>query len=66
MRDNGKLKTKTGNVAFDVAHHLPNEVTVGVRPEDIQLQPGGAFKAKVRLTEPLGVETIVHLQNRIT
>lgn len=63
VRDNGKLKTKTGNIAFDVSSTLPNDVTVGIRPEDIQLQPGGTFRAKVRLTEPLGVETIVHLQN---
>jgi multiple sugar transport system ATP-binding protein len=63
VRENGKLKTKTGNIAFDVSQPLPNDVTVGIRPEDIQLQPDGTFKAKVRLTEPLGVETIVHLQN---
>jgi multiple sugar transport system ATP-binding protein len=63
VRDNGELKTKTGSIAFDVPSTLPNDVTVGVRPEDIHLQPDGAFKAKVRLTEPLGVETIVHLQN---
>jgi multiple sugar transport system ATP-binding protein len=63
VRDNGTLKAKTGTVAFDVSQNLPNDITVGVRPEDIQLQADGAFKAKVRLTEPLGVETIVHLQN---
>ncbi len=63
VRDKGKLKTKTGNVAFDVSPTLPNELMVGIRPEDIQLQPSGTFKAKVKLTEPLGVETIVHLQN---
>jgi multiple sugar transport system ATP-binding protein len=63
IHDNGKLKTKTGKVTFDISSTLPNDVIIGVRPEDIQLEPNGAFKAKVRLTEPLGVETIVHLQN---
>jgi multiple sugar transport system ATP-binding protein len=37
-------------------------VTVGVRPEDLQLQDsGGAFSAVVRVVEPVGSEMYVHL-----
>ena len=40
---------------------LPEELLLGVRPEDIRPGPRGAFMAKVTLIEPLGVETILHL-----
>ena len=40
---------------------LPEELLLGIRPEDIRPAPGGAFSAKVTLIEPLGVETILHL-----
>ena len=37
-------------------------VTVGIRPEDLQLQDsGGAFRAVVRVVEPVGSEMYVHL-----
>jgi multiple sugar transport system ATP-binding protein len=35
---------------------------VGVRPEDVRLHRGGEFCGRVVLIEPLGVETIVHIQ----
>jgi multiple sugar transport system ATP-binding protein len=37
-------------------------VQVGIRPEDIRLGEGGQYLGRVLLTEPLGVETIVHLR----
>ena len=40
---------------------LPAALQVGIRPEDIQLDPAGQFAGRVTLTEPLGVETIVHI-----
>ena len=40
---------------------LPATLQVGIRPEDIQLDPAGQFAGRVTLTEPLGVETIVHI-----
>jgi ABC-type sugar transport system ATPase subunit len=39
------------------AGHGP--VTLGVRPENVALQPGG-LPATVELVEPLGAETLVH------
>jgi len=41
---------------------LPETFLLGVRPEDIRPDPQGAFGAEVTLTEPLGVETILHLK----
>jgi len=41
---------------------LPEAFLLGIRPEDIRPDPQGAFAAKVTLTEPLGVETIIHLK----
>ncbi len=41
---------------------LPDDLLLGVRPEDIRPSPAGAFTATVTLTEPLGVETILHLK----
>ncbi len=37
------------------------EVTVGVRPEDMVLDPKGNIRAKVELVEALGNETLLHL-----
>ncbi|MCB0229328.1 MAG: TOBE domain-containing protein, partial [Anaerolineae bacterium] len=42
---------------------LPDKLLVGIRPEDISLNPTGQFNGTVVLTEPLGVETIVHVQS---
>jgi multiple sugar transport system ATP-binding protein len=42
---------------------LPEDFQLGIRPEDIQLDPDGAFSGTVELTEPLGVETILHIRS---
>lgn len=43
---------------------LPERLLLGIRPEDVRLRNNGAgeFAGRVALTEPLGVETIVHVQ----
>jgi multiple sugar transport system ATP-binding protein len=41
---------------------MPDEVLLGIRPEDIIPDPEGSHEGTVILTEPLGVETIVHLK----
>lgn len=43
-------------------YELPETFTLGIRPEDINPDPDGEFVGKVALKEPLGVETIVHIQ----
>jgi multiple sugar transport system ATP-binding protein len=42
---------------------LPNKFILGIRPEDINPGDKGEFRGQVTLTEPLGVETIVHIQS---
>jgi len=42
---------------------LPELFLLGVRPEDIRPNPQGNFTGKVILTEPLGVETILHVKS---
>ncbi len=45
-----------------VTRALPPQVLLGIRPEDIKPDPAGLFTGVVALTEPLGVETIVHIK----
>lgn len=40
---------------------LPANFTLGVRPEDVQPRSDGPFSGTAVLIEPLGVETIVHI-----
>jgi multiple sugar transport system ATP-binding protein len=42
---------------------LPSEFLMGIRPENIKPDPNGKFAGKVTLTEPLGAETILHIQS---
>ncbi|HEX9618310.1 MAG TPA: ABC transporter ATP-binding protein [Anaerolineales bacterium] len=42
---------------------LPASLLLGIRPEDVIPDPGGMFTGQVTLTEPLGVETIVHIRS---
>jgi len=41
--------------------YMPERLLLGVRPEDIRLESNGQFTGTVALTEPLGVETILHI-----
>ena len=65
VRSNGNLMTKTGALLFPLSAgaELPEHLLVGIRSEDITLGSDGALTGRVVLTEPLGVETIVHLQS---
>lgn len=64
-RNDGMLQIEQSDVTLAPA--LPaktsDNLLVGVRPEDVVVEQEGAFGAEVILTEPLGVETIVHLRN---
>ena len=37
---------------------------LGIRPEDVIIDPAGGFAGQVALTEPLGVETVVHIRSQ--
>ncbi len=41
---------------------IPSDFLLGIRPEDVQVDPMGGFTGRLVLTEPLGVETILHIQ----
>ncbi len=41
---------------------LPSAFTLGVRPEDVQVQGQGEFPGQITLIEPLGAETILHVR----
>lgn len=42
---------------------LPSEFLVGIRPENVNPDPKGNFTGQLVLAEPLGVETILHIQS---
>jgi multiple sugar transport system ATP-binding protein len=42
---------------------LPSDFLVGIRPENVRLDPNGKFTGQLILAEPLGVETILHIQS---
>jgi multiple sugar transport system ATP-binding protein len=41
---------------------LPDKFIMGIRPEDVRLAGAGLFGGEVMLVEPLGVETLLHIQ----
>jgi multiple sugar transport system ATP-binding protein len=63
-RENGSLTIDNSMMHIPIPQHdkLPERLTLGIRPEDIKLVEDGAFTGRVALTEPLGVETIVHIR----
>jgi multiple sugar transport system ATP-binding protein len=42
---------------------MPAEVLIGIRPEDVVPDVEGEFTGQVALTEPLGVQTVIHLRS---
>jgi multiple sugar transport system ATP-binding protein len=63
---NGEIRIKESEVriSLDEQHRaMPSEFLLGVRPEDIHPQSDGEFSGRVALTEPLGVETVVHIRS---
>lgn len=63
-RQNGKVAIKQSLVTVLAPNRdLPNSLLVGVRPEDVKLDPNGNFTGQVILKEPLGVETVLHLKS---
>jgi len=64
-RDNGQLQVNDSPIRVPVAAsagELPEQFILGVRPEDVQPEPEGAFTGQIVLIEPLGVETILHIK----
>lgn len=64
-RENGLFYVPDTTIKMPVradADHLPSAFTLGIRPEDIQPHPEGEFSGKVTLVEPLGLETVIHIE----
>ncbi len=62
-REDGQLYIKNSNLHLPApSSALPASLLVGIRPEDVKPDPEGQFTGKVALTEPLGVETILHIK----
>lgn len=40
---------------------MPPSFLLGIRPEDVRIDPAGDQRGEVTLTEPLGVETVIHI-----
>jgi multiple sugar transport system ATP-binding protein len=63
-RSNGSVSVKDSGIKVpSPSLVLPEEFLLGIRPEDLRPTPQGAFSAQLKLLEPLGVETILHLQS---
>lgn len=62
-RDNDNFYVHNSELSLPVPAHkdLPESTIIGIRPEDIQASNEGEFSGHVVLTEPLGVETVVHI-----
>jgi multiple sugar transport system ATP-binding protein len=60
--DGSGYRVPVENVCENGAAALPESFTLGVRPEDVQLTPKGAFAGTIMLVEPLGVETLLHIK----
>jgi multiple sugar transport system ATP-binding protein len=55
------IKDSELSVPTPANRSLPTEFTLGIRPEDVKLNEKGQFHGRIALTEPLGVETVVHI-----
>jgi multiple sugar transport system ATP-binding protein len=62
-REDGALYIKNSNLHLPApGASLPASLLVGIRPEDVRPEAQGKFVGKLTLTEPLGVETILHIE----
>jgi len=65
-RDNGLLQIEDSLIRLPLegqASDIPKSCQLGVRPEDIHPTDSGQFSGEILLTEPLGVETVLHIQS---
>jgi multiple sugar transport system ATP-binding protein len=65
-REDGTLRIEKSDLHLPMPLdcEVPQEVLLGIRPEDVKIEPDGIFSGQVALTEPLGVETVVHIRTQ--
>lgn len=51
------------NMPAPAKNELPSSFRIGIRPENIKPNPNGKFSGELILIEPLGAETILHIQS---
>lgn len=63
-RDNGKqhITDSTVQLPLEAGLDVPQRFILGIRPEDVRPAPDGAHTGEIMLTEPLGVETVLHIK----
>ena len=64
--EDSTIRVLDSNVQFSLEGDqgsMPARCLLGVRPEDVEPQEDGEFAGTVALTEPLGVETVVHIRS---
>jgi multiple sugar transport system ATP-binding protein len=62
-QDNGTVIIENSELHIPSAGNTPAQFLLGIRPEDVKPTTDGKFVGKLALTEPLGVETILHIQS---
>jgi multiple sugar transport system ATP-binding protein len=63
-REDGTLLIEKSALHLPVpdGQEIPADLLVGIRPEDVIPDSQGEFLGRIALTEPLGVQTVVHLR----
>jgi len=61
--DNGTVQIENSELHIPSSSSSPSQFLLGIRPEDVKPATEGKFAGKLVLTEPLGVETILHIQS---
>jgi multiple sugar transport system ATP-binding protein len=62
-RDNGSILIENSELQIPSTGNTPPQLLLGIRPEDVKPASNGRFSGQLILTEPLGVETILHIQS---
>jgi len=66
--ENGTLTLRNSDVHLPSCEvcadpkNLPGDFILGIRPEDVRPDPAGLFAGEITMTEPLGVETLLHIK----
>ncbi len=62
-RDNGTVQIENSELHIPSSSSSTSQFLLGIRPEDVKPAAAGQFAGQLVLTEPLGVETILHIQS---
>ncbi len=65
VRENGSLFVLDSAIHLPIppGANVPPAFLLGIRPEDVKLADDGHEQGEVVLTEPLGVETVIHVKS---